>query len=161
MPLALCQAGLGDASEYAQLYIGAFIVGSLHSAVFKGMPFEEQIAITTALWPRIYHSPTSFTQLVKDTDRGETIAFARWTISNCQHVMKKLRDDELGLLVETTTPSLIMLQGVDEKLVSRFVAQAEEKKTKHMDSRPFMRECARQSSFLDFVLPDKVVFHVS
>ena len=128
MSLALCQAGLEDASEYTQLYIGAFIVDSLHSAVFKGMPFEEQIALTTELWPRIYHSPTSFTQLVKDTDKAETIAFARWTISNCQHVMKKLRGDELGLSVETTTPPLIMPQGADEKLVNRFVAQAEEKK---------------------------------
>ena len=152
---------LEDASECAQIFIGAFIVDSLHNAVFKGMPFEEQVAIATELWPRIYHFPASFTQLVKDTDRGETIAFARRTISNCQHVMKKLRGDELDLSIETTAPPLIMPRGVDEKLVSRFVAQAKEKKIKHMDSRPFMRECARQSSFLEFVLPDKVVFHVS
>ncbi|KAJ2897421.1 hypothetical protein MKZ38_004683 [Zalerion maritima] len=140
MPLALSTAGLSDGPAYAETYVSVFYDEELHAKIYRDLSFDKQVEETEKLWPGFASSPTSFTQLVKDTETGETVSLARWAICNSENLAKKLNgldvDLSTGMVASARHP-----EGIDQELAARCLAAVKETRDKFMGDGPYMHLC--------------------
>lgn len=139
MPLEISRARADDAHKYAEAYVAVFFDEALHARVYLDMPYDVQIERTAKIWSGFCNSPTSFTQVVTDTDTGEVIAFAVWTIVNADFLVEKLKGPEADES-SPTVPSVGLVEGIDTELRDGYLSLCEAKKAIHMGDRPMMRK---------------------